>query len=245
MFLRTDKVRYCTCSDAPALSTEQDIAEGGEKVVTESNGWDDEALASTMVLGSAAVVGTTEQIRALELQEDKEMSEKVKIEETKAALAAARQGMERQAAARQAEVQARKAKSEGPAAARGTKWVPRHLRNKPIRPMGGQSAALDVADNELFPDLASADKILEKKPTPVKKAPRPKKAPVQAQQSVPAPPVQPVVDSPKSESNAKSETTKQTVTASAPAATSATPPPEKKTVTKKKKKNLSTFKKPS
>jgi hypothetical protein len=89
----------------------------------------------------------------LELTEDPNVVEKVKIEETKAQLAKAREGMERQAAAAAA----------APAAAAG---LPKPLggASRWVGARGGMrgtaSHALDVGNAQLFPDLAAAEKIV-------------------------------------------------------------------------------------
>lgn len=113
------------------------------------------------------------------------IAEKLRLEETKAQLAAAREGMEREAQKlkeekeRKAQAAASKASASGGGgiggglSAGGSRWLPPHLRaggaGTMSAPAGtsrfGAAAAMggkiDVQSEELFPDLASADKILE------------------------------------------------------------------------------------
>lgn len=148
-----------------------------------------------------------------------DISKKVQREETKAQLAAAREGMERQAQQQKTKV--------APAPAPVSRWV--SARRK-------QETQFDVANTELFPDLsAAADKMSlssTQKPTP-KKAPRPKKA-------------KPAMPPMKKMSELKEEESKPKP---APAAAPAPPPAAETkvgtTVKKKKKKDLSGFKKSS
>ena len=123
-----------------------------------------------------------------------DVAERLRIEETKAKLAAAKEGMAKEAERLAAE----KAEKEAKAAARaagtstgssglggggaGGKWVPAHMRNAggssgigsrygmgsssrgPASMDGsGFQKPVDMANEELFPDLAEADKILEEK----------------------------------------------------------------------------------
>jgi hypothetical protein len=141
--------------------------------------------------------------------DDTDIAEKLRVEETKAALAAARIGMEQQAAKLQSEKQQQKQQQQqgaiAPASGSSTgKWLPPQLR------AGGggagammsssnkfPSSKLDVENQESFPDLASAGKILEtqqksKKP-PKKVAPgsatwgdKPKMIPGEKQEPPPA-----------------------------------------------------------
>lgn len=172
-----------------------------------SDQWDDEAMVANTFRKNVTVVSNTPSTSAglLDMKsfdskstDPDNIAEKLRVEETKAQLAAAREGMEREAAKLKEEKDKKDQKKQeleksrfGTAAASmsgtGGKWVAPHLRNSAassitrprIAPSGFQK--LDVADEELFPDLASADKILEKKERdkgPVIKAP--KKTPVGA-----------------------------------------------------------------
>jgi hypothetical protein len=112
-----------------------------------------------------------------------DVAERLRIEETKAQLARAKEGMakeaERLAAEKEAKEQKAAARAAGVAASStgggglggiGGKWVPSHMRSggSAIRgPASMDGAGLmnkpNVTDEELFPDLAAADKILAEK----------------------------------------------------------------------------------
>lgn len=219
------------------------------------------------------------------------IAEKLRVEETKAQLAAAREGMEREAA-RLKEEQERKEQEKKDAAAKsrfgaaatpgggggstGIKWVSSRVRAgaSPSTPyLSSQhhgAGKLDVQDEELFPDLASAEKILEQKEKSHQTAFKiPKKTPVGggaswATKTTPtATPAPATVDTP---SDPAPSTENDTPVAATEAATTATadadaapvneeeePEPEPQSATKdaelpkvapkkKKKKDLSTFK---
>lgn len=179
--------------DAPALSTDQDPTappsltntvggKDGDNARDDDEQWDDAALASTSVARKIVPVHSSAvevlEMKALDSKRTSEVdiAEKLRLKETKAQLAAAREGMEREAA-KLKEEQEKKEEVKSGAGARfsaaasnvgGTsKWLPPHMRG------GGSSAALpgvrpgsqklDVQNEELFPDLASAEKILEQK----------------------------------------------------------------------------------
>jgi hypothetical protein len=109
------------------------------------------------------------------------IAEKLRLEETKAQLAAAREGMEREAQKLREEQerkdqeaaarQQRLSSAVGATSVGGAKWLPPHLRagaaGSSIASASGRTSMtggkLDVQNEELFPDLASADKILEQK----------------------------------------------------------------------------------
>jgi hypothetical protein len=197
------------------------------------------------------------------------IAEKLRVEETKAKLAAAREGMEREAARLEAERQ----KKEQDAAAKGPtssvssntvgRWTAARMRNQqmgggPSRNTELSAGKIDIRDEELFPDLASADKILEEKEkslqasyfapkkTPVgggagwgkaavKKEVKREVAPPPAAAPAPARPVTP--EKPKAAAPAAPA-------ASAAKSTTTTATTEKKASTAvkpKKKKDLSTF----
>jgi hypothetical protein len=188
------------CSDAPAISTGQDSALVGISsalastdiandyyVVNESEQWDDAALAATTstsrkLLASTAPVSEVMDMKSLDPKrflDDGNIAEKLRVEETRAQLVAAREGMEREAA-RLKEEKEKKEEQKNAVATRfaaatpggnvGSKWLPPHLRgsgavvSSRVGMMGGaMGKKLDVQDEELFPDLATADKILEQK----------------------------------------------------------------------------------
>ena len=98
------------------------------------------------------------------------IAEKLRIEETKAQLAAARQGMERQAqklaeekAAKEAAAAEKVAQQAAASGGAGGRWVAPHMRMTMASRLPGASEKLDTASEELFPDLQKADKILEQK----------------------------------------------------------------------------------
>ena len=197
-------------SDAPALSNNADIVPttGALPLQTDAANedaqWDDEALAAKTRKGVAVVVpagATTKDLvvetKALSLKthtggnEQEVIAEKLRVEETKKKLAAAREGMEREA---QRLKEAKEKKEEaatsnnssrfGAAAAAGNggKWVSSRVRSTGSgmgsgwgAKMGGASIQrkVDVEDENLFPDLAAADAILEKQKAeqPAYKAP--------------------------------------------------------------------------
>jgi hypothetical protein len=238
--------------------------------------WDDEALAATYTRKGAATTGS--ELRDMKSLDPKRsdkgfIAEKLRVEETKAQLAAAREGMEREAAKLKEDAEKKDEKKAatssggtrfGAAAASmsgaggtGGKWVPPHLR-------GGSSAGLtrsrmpgasggfqkvDTKNEELFPDLAAADKILEKQQKqqqPVFKIP--KKTPVGggatwASKPKPVPQKAPKAEPKVVEAPVEKKEEPIKAVAPAPAADgSATKPVIKKRTTTKKKKDLSTFK---
>jgi hypothetical protein len=267
-----DTVTSTTHVDAPALSTDvapvvvESLSEPISTIepTVEADGeWDDAAvvtLSGTSLLGAK---GASSAVATLELgtlssagtssQVEDRIAEKLAVEETRAALAAARLGMERQAAAAQAEPTAAPAK---PAESSGGKYIPAHLRKSAAH--SSTSAAFNVASNELFPDLQQAEQMAATKSKPKITKPKavwgPKstvtttaskamEAPT-AVVSEPAPTEQPVPQEP--EAAAESITTEAGSSAeTTPAATSSSisaPTIPKTSTTKKKKKDLSTFK---
>jgi hypothetical protein len=168
--------------------------------------WDDEALAATMTRKGAAVASTnTAELLDMKAFDSKrneqgDIAEKLRVEETKAQLAAAKAGMEKEAI-RLKEEREKKDTGKGgkpePTGSKprfgaaagmmgGGKWVPPHMRaggsimDRPFgMGMGGGGGAgkVDTQDETLFPDLASADALLkQQKDQPAYMAP--KKTPV-------------------------------------------------------------------
>ena len=212
----------CTTSDAPALSTDQPTTEQTKATIEEpspsSTTWDDVAVSSPAVVVPRGA-HNVEDLRDLNLENDTDddIAEKLKVEETKAQLAAAREGME--AAAREEKEQ----QKEQPVVA--ARWQSRVMRTQ----------KLDTTNEELFPDLKSADEILkqqDKKNKP--KAATQRKPLTLKPKVVPPKPVESPVES------QPPVTPQETATASAPAAVSPVKP--KLPIKKKKKKDLSTFK---
>jgi hypothetical protein len=133
----------------------------------------------------------------LKRSEQGDIAEKLRVEETKAQLAAAKAGMEKEAQRLKEEKELKKQggfqevvtnnKPRFGAAAAGmaggSKWLPPHMRSgggglssMPSR-FAGASQKVDTQDENLFPDLAAASAILEQqKQQPAYKAP--KKTPV-------------------------------------------------------------------
>lgn len=262
--------------------------------------WDEQALADKMASTTVVVKNEKEilDVKTLSQNTQKEsnsIQEKLKLEETKAALQAARDGMEREAARLKQEEQEKTGSTVGSArstsgtspggssrfgaaaanvasSSAGSKWVPPHMRaggaSLTRRPMsGGQK--LDTKDETLFPDLNTADKMLqqEKKQETVAYKTL-KKTPVGGTWAAarasgalkkPTPDVKeeaPKQESPKQESSpvkaaepkvapTDEATTKPAAkpTPTEPAADAAAVPPKTMPVKKKKKKkDLSTFK---
>lgn len=253
--------------------TNQSDAQNGDNDKGSGEQWDDEALAATLTRKTAATAGgtTTElmDMKALDPKRNEQdnIAEKLRVEENKAKLAAAREGMEREAQRLKDEQEKKKeaASNVAPrfgaaaAAVGGGKWVPPHMRaggagSLPKIRMGAAGAGfaqkVDTQDENLFPDLAAADAIIEQqqkhqqpvfkvaKKTPVgggatwaskpKKADSPKKAEPAPAPAPVSPPPAPSPEKPK------------TTTAEASAASQ--PPIKKPLGKKKKKKDLSTFK---
>jgi hypothetical protein len=264
-------------SDAPALSRDSDgqvVAPAVPNVTDtdapdvndEGDQWDDEALAATLTRKGAVTASNTKELMDMKASrsEQGDIAEKLRVEETKAKLKAAKEGMEKEAQRlKEAKDKKETGKQEvssgnprfGAAAvglAGGKSWVPPHMRSG-----GGMMAArlgmgpmisstkVDTQDENLFPDLKTADTIMEQKKAqqPAFKAPkktpvgggatwgsRPKKIAVAPKQVEPPKPVEP-----EPEPEAQPEEPKPVASAAAPAAAPIKPK-------KKKKKDLSTFK---
>jgi hypothetical protein len=194
-----------TCSDAPALSTNNDAAANvADPAIVNSSDpkeqWDDEALAATLVQKKAVAANSSEllDMKALDLKgsEKGDIQEKLRVEENKAKLAAAKQGMEKEAQRLKDEKEKKEqgGTSTTPStgsrfgAARagmagGAKWTPPHMRAggtslSSRMGMGGPAAKVDTEDENLFPDLAAADAIIEKQKSHGPAYKVPKKTPV-------------------------------------------------------------------
>jgi hypothetical protein len=203
-------------SDAPALSTDQDTAavaavpNAADSTTPDGNDageqWDDEALAATMTRKGAAVASTnTAELLDMKAFDSKrnesgDIAEKLRVEETKAQLAAAKAGMEKEAIRlkeeREMKVVGKATKAEptggkprfGAAAGMmgGGKWVPPQRRaggSLMDRPFGmgmggGGGAKVDTQDETLFPDLASADALIKQQKLEGSAYSAPKKTPV-------------------------------------------------------------------
>ena len=272
---------YNDDSDAPALSTDNDAEPVSAAVTTadagvESNDageqWDDEVMVATLAQKKAVASTNTAELldmKALDLKrnEQGDIQEKLRLEENKAKLAAAREGMEKEAQRlkeekekKEQEASAAKprfgAAAAGMSGAGGGKWLPPHLRG------GGSSVAsrfsgvtgvpqkLDTEDENLFPDLASADAILEKQKNQGPMYKVPKKTPVgggatwgsktKAAKKVEKAPAEEASVEKTPEEPAVTETpAPEPAPEAAPAPTATKAPIKPK---KKKKKDLSTFK---
>jgi hypothetical protein len=164
-----------------------EVNDGGEQ-------WDDEALAATMTRkGAVAKTDTAEllDMKALDLNRNEtgDRAERLRVDETKAKLAAAREGMEKEA--QRLKEQKEKKEEDKQAgvtptnnkprfgnaaagmAAGGGKWKPPHMRAGGGALMGGMGGSrfgnvggglhkVDTEDENLFPDLATASAIIEK-----------------------------------------------------------------------------------
>lgn len=282
--------------DAPALSNNADVVPTTGALplqpdsANDADKWDDAALAAKTRKGAAVVVpagATTKDLvvetKALSLKtrtggnEQEDIAEKLRVEETKKKLAAARKGMELEAQ----RIKEEKEKKEelvtssrfgaAAAASGGGKWVPSRMRNGGGPSMGWGSRMsssgnqkVNTEDENLFPDLAAADAILEKQKAeqPAYKAPT--KTPVGGGASWAAPSApkarpklnlkkKAVVEAPKEEAPATVEEPAKTEAAppAEPAAKAPAPEPAPAEAAaaaptalkpkKKKKKDLSTF----
>lgn len=126
-------------------------------------------------------------MKGMKRNEQEDIAEKLRVEETKKQLEAARIGMEKEAqrlkeeqAAAEAKKKEREGNRFGAAAANvgsgiggASKWVPSRMRNTMPSPSVGASRfgaaatatgyqkKVDTKDEELFPDLATADKLIQ------------------------------------------------------------------------------------
>lgn len=173
-----------TNSDAPAIS---EVEKPTETIVDkEASQWDDEALVAATSTARIALTSNAAELldmKALESKGQDDIAERMRLEETKAALASAREGMERQAQRLKEEQEKKKEEPSRFAAAAetsaGGKWIPSRLRSggtslSRVRMGGTTHQKLDTQDESLFPDLKEADKILqqEKKQEAVYKVPK-------------------------------------------------------------------------
>lgn len=240
---------------------------------------------STVVMTNSGGGGAAEllDMKALEKKrnEQDDIAERLRVEETKAKLKAAKEGMEKEGKrlkeAKEAKTQPKGTSSTGKSrfanasanifgassgggASGKEKWVPPHLRGgggmapRTMAPSpSGFQRKVDTQDENLFPDLATADKIIAQEEEQRQHANRKAKAPTAAwgmkrvPTKAPSPQVKQTTEStpapaPEEEKVEKKEeppvVTKPVVksTPSVPAAAGL------KKKTKKKKKDLSTFK---
>lgn len=262
--------------DAPLLSTDNDGGVVGISALQntsasatpdehESNEqWDDDALASATARKAAVATGTAAELldmKALDLKgnEPDDIAEKLRIEETRAQLAAAKEGMEKEAQRIKDEQEKKKETESGSKprfgnasaslGAGGSRWVPPHLRAGSAgmmpRGLGTTSQKLDTQDEQLFPDLAAAEAILEqKKEKPAYSVP--KKTPVGGGATWASKPKKAAPEKAVEETSPETANEEEASPAPAPAPTPMSSPVESKApvkpIKKKKKKDLSTFK---
>ena len=213
---------------------------------------------STLATGEVLDMKTTYESQ---MNEKEEIQEKLRVEETRKQLAAAREGMKKEEERLKEEMEEKKKKEQELAEARNmtaggsTRWVPSHMRSSApsggiggIRPMGlgrsGMASSLtgfqrqvNMRDEELFPDLATADKMMKQEEEQKVNATKAKKKTVEAKKVE------------KDENKEEKETEKETpvatpapIPAVAPVTTAASIAAELQKKPKKKKKDLSTFK---
>jgi len=212
-------------------------------------------------------------MKALERKrnEQDDVAERMRVEETKAKLAAAREGMNKEAQRLKDEKEFKEVKKKGQAdaqsnrfgaaasnvggAAPGSKWVPSHMRNAaPKSAIGGSrfgavaassgyQKKVDMADEELFPDLATADKMIaqeeEDKAAALARASASRKAKATAGPAWGAKPKKEVEEPVVKEEEEKPEPVEEVKVEVPVVAVEAAPAVKKP---KKKKKDLSTFK---
>eukprot|EP00580_Thalassiosira_gravida_P006465 CAMPEP_0201627890 /NCGR_PEP_ID=MMETSP0493-20130528/2981_1 /ASSEMBLY_ACC=CAM_ASM_000838 /TAXON_ID=420259 /ORGANISM="Thalassiosira gravida, Strain GMp14c1" /LENGTH=364 /DNA_ID=CAMNT_0048098487 /DNA_START=15 /DNA_END=1109 /DNA_ORIENTATION=+ len=166
---------------------------GDDQWADSSGGWgsNNKATATNTSSGDSKVAELMD-MQALKVKrnEQDDVVERLRIEETKAKLARAKEGMAKEAERLVAEKEAKefkvasRASGAAPSAAggggTGGKWVPSHMRSTGGASGGsrfgmagmrgaasmdgsGFQKPVDMANEELFPDLAAADKILEEK----------------------------------------------------------------------------------
>jgi len=131
----------------------------------ESHGvvWGNNAAANS---GADSKVSELLDMEALEVKrnEEDDVAERLRVEETRAQLARAKEGMAKEAerlAAEKAEKEAKAAERAAGGPASGGRWVPAHMRSTGAGATVG--GGLSSTNEELFPDLAAADKILAEK----------------------------------------------------------------------------------
>jgi hypothetical protein len=253
--------------EATATSTTSTPANDSSTAAPTTGGeWDDEALAASYARkGAPGAAGATAELLDMKAFDAKrrdqdDIVERMRVEETKAQLAAAKAGMEREAARLKEErenkdfVAVKKPEpSRGLGAfGGGSKWVPPHMRagggvevsRSRMGALGSQK--LDTQDENLFPDLAAADAILEKKKEDIAYKVH-KKTPVGGGATWGSrPPVNirpPVVVKPKEPEPVPEPKAPEPepTPAPEPAPAVSAAPVMKKKPTKKKKKDLSTF----
>ena len=208
-------------------------------------------------------------MKGMKRNEQEDIAEKLRVEETKKQLEAARIGMEKEAqrlkeeqAAAEAKKKERESNRFGAAAANvgsgiggASKWVPSRMRNTMPSPSVGASRfgaaatatgyqkKVDTKDEELFPDLATADKLIQQE-----EAQKAEKAAAAAAanraRAIASKPRWGMKAEKEKEEEKKPEEVKETPAPTLAPAPVAAPAPAQTAVKKKKKKkkDLSTFK---
>merc|ERR1740124_1588874 len=281
-----------TVSSLKAMNVKDSKSPGDDEAAAGGGGdWDEVALTakfqkpvtSAVVMTSSGGGGAAEllDMKALEKKrnEQDDIAERLRVEETKAKLKAAKEGMEKEGQrlkeAKESKTQPKPTTSTGNsrfgkasanmfgASAGGgnsgkEKWVPPHLRGgggmapRTMAPSpSGFQRKVDTQDENLFPDLATADKIIAQEEEQRQHANRKAKAPTaawgmkrvpakvpssQAKQTTESPPAPPEDKVEKKEEPPAVTNPVVKSTPSVPAAAGL------KKKTKKKKKDLSTFK---
>jgi hypothetical protein len=207
-------VTTSTHVDAPEISADKNVTASGAGAEAGLNSGDDQWADTQVTWGSNNATSSSSgadskvaelldmQALSLKRNEQDDVAERLRIEETKAKLARAKEGMAKEAERLAAEKAEKEAKAAARAAGKtgmgggssalgggggggpGGKWVPSHMRSAGggVGGAGGSrfgmgSAArgpasmdgsgfqkpVDMGSEELFPDLASADKILAEK----------------------------------------------------------------------------------
>lgn len=211
------QITSSTHVDAPEVSTEgvasTTAATASMSISPGGGDWGDEkeTIPSPQEINSTSETNIGEKLLDMKTayeskrNEKEEIKEKLRVEETKAQLAAARDGMKKQEEKKKEEKETKKKVGEdgfttvpktggnrfglaagnmaGGGSSIGSKWVPPHMRGSSSGPsaIGGRSMGMGMGgsglrsggptgfqkqvntnDEELFPDLATADKIIAK-----------------------------------------------------------------------------------
>jgi len=162
---------------ADIAKTNNDSAlQSSDKKVDE--GWEEATINRVNVVSNKNAVTELLDMNALEerRREQDDVAEKMRLEETKAALEAARIGMENEGKRLKEEEERKKQGVVAPVVVSSGgdtkgKWVPVHLRGKPSAALGnsrlmmskarGKSAMPNTGDEMDFPDLGSANAAIE------------------------------------------------------------------------------------
>lgn len=168
--------------DLPLSNGTENTIINNESVVQSSDkksdeGWEEATINRVNVVSNKNSVTELLDMNALEerRREQDDVAERMRVEETRAALEAARIGMEKEAQRLKDEEEKKKQTSAAPVSSDGGdksgKWVPVHLRGNPSAALGnsrmmmskarGKSSIPDTGDEMDFPDLGSANAAIE------------------------------------------------------------------------------------